>query len=164
MFSFLNKINSKKSQHQLHQSQSNTFNGTKESNRKLSKLKSSECFSSSSGLDANVENYEHHRPASIIQSNRRSGLLSLTLRNGLNSSSLKSKLNEEEDNQKEFQQTKSPFSRKANLSLASISSGYFTTGRLDKKKLITSSLGYYLNIFTQFRIFNRFKLIFFSYL
>jgi hypothetical protein len=140
MFSFLNKINSKKSQHQQQQLQSNALNGTKESNRKASKLKSSECFSSSSAFDANVENYEHHRPASIIQSNRRNGLLSLTLRNG--QSSLKPKYDEEEENQKQFQNTKSPFSRKANLSLASISSGYFTTGRLDKKKQVTSNLGY----------------------
>jgi len=139
MFSFLNKINSKKSQN--HQS-SLQSNGTKESNRKISKLKSSECFSSSSGLDANIENYEHHRPASIIQNTRRNGLLSLTLRNGQNSNSLKPKYDEEEEIQKQCQHTKSPFSRKANLSLASISSGYFTTGRLDKKKQVTTSLGY----------------------
>jgi hypothetical protein len=36
---------------------------------------------------------------------------------------------------------KSHFSRKANLSLSSISSGYFTTGRFDHRKKSTHSLG-----------------------
>lgn len=43
----------------------------------------------------------------------------------------------------------SPFSRKSNLSLSSISSGYFTTGRFSDKKKASASLGAFLNLPTK---------------
>ena len=43
--------------------------------------------------------------------------------------------------EKHAKSPKSHFSRRANLSLSSIGSGYFTTGRFDHRKKSTNSLG-----------------------
>lgn len=115
MFSFLQKINPKKHHNGHSDHKSNKEN------------KGKDTISTSSTLEAVDIN-------TLDQINKNKQDNNDINNDSLNTQfSLRSKANN--------QQAKSPkthFSRKSNLSLASLSSGYFTTGRFDKKKSAAS--------------------------
>ena len=116
MFSFLQKINPKKHHNGHSDHKSNKDN------------KGKDTISTSSTLEAvDINTLDQINNNNAKQDNN-------NLNDNINTTfSLRSKTNN--------QQAKSPkthFSRKSNLSLASLSSGYFTTGRFDKKKAAAS--------------------------
>ena len=118
MFSFLQKINPKKHHNGHSDHKSNKDN------------KGKDTISTSSTLEAvdinTLDQINNNNNAKQDNNNNVNDNINTTF-------SLRSKTNN--------QQAKSPkthFSRKSNLSLASLSSGYFTTGRFDKKKAAAS--------------------------
>ena len=137
MFSFLHKINSKKSSNNSRST--NNLNGLQADHPKAQNSKQSNKNADSS-KDSHLTATSNLSPPIDLPKLKNEDNLLLPNHNHHHGSSTLSKFSLRKSfNLHQPAQPKSNFDRKSNLSLASFGSGYFTTGRrLDKKKSAAS--------------------------
>ena len=146
MFSFLQKINSKKASTSCNQLQAPSNDHLKSSLPQNVKLNAKDSHLSST-LDGSVDFNKYKNEDKSLNGKNDGSAASLSkfsLRKSFNLHQSSNNSNNNNNN------NKNNFERKSHLSLASLGSGYFTTGRrFDKKKLSSTSLGIYFLIFNQ---------------
>ena len=132
MFSFLQKINSKKSSNttaSCNHLQATPADHLKSSLPQNVKLNSS-LAATSSTLDVDLAKFKNEDKSLMASKDSGGSLSKFSLRKSFNL------------HQNNASLSKNNFDRKSHLSLASLGAGYFTTGRrFDKKKLSSTSLG-----------------------
>lgn len=142
MFSFLQKINSKKASSSCNQLQLQPNDNLKSSLPQNAKLNAKESHLTTSSTLDGVVNLSKFKSEENSLMNRKDG------KDGgaggsLSKFSLRKSFNLHQSNP-----SKNTFDRKSHLSLASLGSGYFTTGRrFDKKKPSATSLGIFCLFF-----------------
>jgi DNA-binding helix-hairpin-helix protein with protein kinase domain len=155
MFSFLQKINSKKASTSCNQLQSPSTPSNdhlKSSLPQNVKLNAKDSHLSST-LEGNVDFNKYKTEDKSLNGKNDGSAVSLSKFSLRKSFNLHQSSNSNNNNNNS-NQSKNNFERKSHLSLASLGSGYFTTGRrFDKKKLSSTSLGIYFLILIN-RLFN----------
>jgi hypothetical protein len=154
MFSFLQKINSKKASSSCNQLQLQPNDHLKSSLPQNSKLNAKEShLTTSSTLDgvANLSKFKSEENSFMNDKDGKDGGAG----GSLSKFSLRKSFNLHQSNP-----SKNTFDRKSHLSLASLGSGYFTTGRrFDKKKPSANSLGIF-SFFLSTLLFDKIKISF----
>ena len=145
MFSFLQKINSKKHNHH-HDNKDYGSLARKNKSGNLKHKDSIKSTTSVSSFDAVDINDPNILGSNITKQQAQSQMQLQCSNTNISTLQLQqpsqSNLNTNASNHtKNVKSPKSSFSRKSNLSLASLSSGYFTTGRFYDKKKSSPSLG-----------------------